>query len=348
MDKPTNPAPPKREAPKRATIKDVARVAGVSQSTTARALSGEGYVAAGVRERVRAAADELGYVQDAMASSLRKRKSRSIGVLVSDLRNPFYADLAAGIGRTAREHGYTMMLVDDRGNPAAELEAARAFVGMRVAGVIVTPASADVATFLLRQRVPLVEVDRSFAAGEADAVVVDNLGASRRLCAELLALGHRRIALLIDETAWATGEQRAAGYVEALQAAGTAVDPTLVVSVGSDVASAREATRELLAASDRPTAIFCANNVIAEGVWRATTELSLAVPADVSIVTFDDAAWMSMVTPGVTAVAQDAVALGTTALLRLLARIENPDAPVETVVLDAEIKFRDSTAVLQR
>jgi LacI family transcriptional regulator len=330
--------------PHRATIRDVASAAGVSQSTTARALSGEGYVAAAVRDRVVAIADELGYVPHAMASSLRKQKSKSIGVLVSELRNPFYADLAAGIGRKAREEGYTMILVDDRGDATEELEAARVFVGMRLAGVIVTPVSAAVSSYLLRQRIPVVEVDRTFSNGLCDAVLIDNAAASRRISDHLISLGHRRIALLIDETDWTTGADRFAGYQQSLEQSGIGVDPALLISAGWDVGGARKAAVDLLARRDHPTAVFSANNILAEGVWRAAGDLGLRVPEDLSIVSFDDAAWMSMVTPGLTAVAQDAVELGTAAMTRLLERIHNPDSPIETVVLDAEILPRGSTA----
>ena len=336
-------AEPDGDEPHRATIRDVARAVGVSQSTTARALSGEGYVAGPVRERVLAAAEQLGYVPHAMASSLRKQKSGSIGVLVSGLRDPFYADLAAGVAKAARDNGYTMILVDDRGDPTEEREAATVFVGMRLAGVIVTPVSADVSTFLLRQRIPVVEADRTFSAGSCDSVLIDNAGASRRVTEHLLDLGHQRIALLIDETNWTTGADRVAGYRQALENSRPSLPPILV-QAGSDVGGAKSAAVNLLAGRDRPTAVFTANSVLAEGVWRAASDLGLRVPEDVSIASFDDAGWMSMVNPGLTAVAQDAVALGAAAMTRLLARIQDPGAPIETVVLDAAILPRGSTS----
>ncbi len=333
-----------QEPLRRPTLKDVAQAAGVSHSTAARALSGEGYVAAAVRARVTGIADELGYVPHVLARSLRKQVSRSVGVLVSDLRNAFYADLAAGTGRQGRAHGYTMMLGDDNGSAADEMEAARAFVAMRVAGVIVTPLSAEVPSYLLQQRIPVVEVDRQFAPDRCDGVIVDNMAASQRLSEHLIALGHRRIALLIDETHWTTGRERFRGYRESLARSGLPADPELLVSAGSDVGAARKAAVDLLARRDPPTAVFAANNVLAEGVWRAAHDLGLRVPADLSVVSFDDAPWMSMVTPGVTAVAQDAVALGEAAMDRLLARIAEPAAPVETVVIDADIQARGSTS----
>lgn len=330
--------------PRRPTIRDIARAAGVSPSTTSRALSGEGYVAAEVRERVLTVADDLGYVPHVLARSLRKQVSRSIGVIVSDLRNPFYADLAAGIGRHASANGYTMMLSDDSGQAGLETAAAQAFVSMRVAGVVVTPLSAAVPEYLMRQRIPVVEADRQFAAGRCDAVIVDNLGASRRISEHLVSMGHRRIALLIDETDWTTGRERFRGYQESLTGAGVATDPALLVSAGSDVGAARKGAVDLLTRVDRPTAVFSANNVLAEGVWRAAQDLGLRVPEDLSVVSFDDAPWMSMVTPGVTAVAQDALALGEAAIDRLLARIGAPEGPAETVMIEARIAARGSTA----
>jgi LacI family transcriptional regulator len=333
---------------RRATLKDVAQAVGVSQSTTSRALSGEGYVAPAVRDRVRAAAEQLGYVPHAMARSLRKQVSRSIGVLVSDLRNTFYADLAAGVASRARASGYTVMLVDDRGSVEDELSAAEAFVATRTAGVIVTPVSAGVSSYLLAQQTPVVEVDRQFSVGACDAVVVDNRAVARRVTEHLVALGHRRIALLVDETDWTTGAERSGGYRDALATAGLPVQPELLVPVGWDIDGARRASVGLLTQHDRPTAVFAANNVLAEGLWRAVGDLGLRVPEDVSLVSFDDARWMSMVSPGMTAVAQDVVALGAAAVDLLLERIARPEEEPHTVVLEAEILPRGSTAAPRR
>ena len=331
------------EPVRRATIKEVAELAGVSRSTTSRALTGTGYVAEPVRLRVRKAAAQLGYVVDATARSLKQQSSNVIGVVVSDLRNSFYADLAYGAGKAAREAGYTMMLIDDGGNAEDELDAATAFVAARVAGVVATPVAAATSVFFARQRIPIVEVDRQFAEG-SDAVIVDNRSAARTTTEHLLSLSHRRIALFIDETEWTTGRDRHAGYADALAAAGVPHDQALVISAGWDADAAKLAALRLLATPDRPTAVFAANNLLAEGIWRAAAQLGLAIPGDLSLVSFDDSPWMSMVTPGVTAVTQDAVALGATAVTTLLERIQNPDAPTRVVVLPATITRRGSTA----
>ncbi|MFE1646641.1 LacI family DNA-binding transcriptional regulator [Microbacterium sp. P01] len=328
----------------RATIKDVAAAAGVSRSTASRALSGHGYAAPDVRDRVRAVALELGYVVDATARSLKQRTSRSIGVLVSDLRNTFYAELASGVGAEARSAGRSIVLVDLHGVGEDELESVETLVSSRVSGVIATPVSAALAPFLARRGVPLVEVDRRFDPAGTDAVVVDNRSAARETTARLLALGHERIALLIDETEWTTGDERQRGYLDALAARRIRVDESLIVPAGWDAAQAQEAATALLSRPQAPTAVFAANNVLTEGVWRATQALDLSVPDDLSIVGFDDAPWMSMVEPGISVRRQDTLGLGAAAVRTLLGRIESPDAPVQTIVLPTVFVDRGSTS----
>ncbi|MFD1719217.1 LacI family DNA-binding transcriptional regulator [Georgenia deserti] len=342
---------PAQERPgpgRRATIRDVAEAAGVSQSTASRALTGRGYAAEPVRRRVQDAAERLGYVPDAMARHLKQRVSRSVGVLVHDLRNSFYADLAAGAGQAARDRGYTLTLTDLGRGQTEEVAAAEAFVAMRVAGVIATPVSGAVVDYLDRHGVPVVEVDRQFAPAVCDAVVVDNHGGARAATDHLLDLGHRRIALLIDETDWTTGRERHRGFCTALEARGLSVADDLVVATGWDVTAAQTATERLLAADQRPTAIFAANNLLAEGAWRAASDAGLTIPQDLSLVSFDDAPWMTMVRPEVTAVVQDAVAVGAAAVDRLLTRLDDGSADLQTVVLPAPLVVRGSTGALRR
>ncbi|MCM3658267.1 LacI family transcriptional regulator [Agromyces mediolanus] len=332
----------------RATIKDVAAAAGVSRSTASRAMSGHGYAAPEVRDRVRAAAKELGYVVDTTARSLKQGRSRSIGVLVSDLRNSFYAELASGVGLEARRFSHSIVLVDLRGRAEDELEAAENLVASRVAGVIATPVSYQLAPFLSRLGVPLIEVDRRFDPEGTDAVVVDNRSAARDSTAHLLELGHRRVALLIDETEWTTGDERQQGYLDALGERGVKPDPQLIVHAGWDATAAAAAAVSLLDRANRPTAVFAANNVLAEGVWRAARQLGLAIPEDLSIVGFDDAPWMSLVQPGLSARGQDTPGLGAAAVRTLLERTQDPAAPIRTVVLPTSFVDRGSTAPPRR
>jgi len=326
--------------PRRATINDVADEAGVSRSTVSRALTGNGYVSEEIRGRVQEAAARLRYVPDAMARSLRQQASTTIGVLVSNLRDPFYAEMAAGVALSAREAGYTMVLVDDGADPAVEMEAVTRLVELRVAGVIVTPLSVVAVDYLLRNNVPVVEVDRQFAPRSCDAVVVDNRAATRDLTDHLIAQGHTDIALLIDQDEWTTGRERLAGYYEALAEAGLM---PRVVRVGWTVESVRADALDLLHGPTPPTALVAVNNVLAEGAYRAIAEAGLRLPQDISLVSFDDVPWMSLVTPGLTAAAQDITTIGQLAAERLLNRIGNPEAPVQTVALAVPLIIRGST-----
>ncbi len=332
---------------RRATIKEVAEAAGVSRSTASRALGGNGYVAEPVRARVRNAAKKLGYVVDVTARSLKQQSSRLIGVVVSDLKNPFYAGLASGAAQAARAAGYTTVLIDDRDGGSDENAAAEALVALRVGGIVGTPVSDALVTFGLGHGIPVVEVDRRFVPERATGVVVDNRAAARSATEHLLALGHRRIALLIDETEWTTGIERFGGYSDAIRASGVSFDEQLVVAAGWDADDARRAATALLRRSDRPTAVFAANNLLAEGAWRAAHDCGLQIPADLSLVAFDDAAWMSMVEPGITAVVQDAMAIGVAAVEAVLARIRMPNSPATTIIVPTRIVHRGSTAALQ-
>lgn len=338
---------------RRPTITDVAKAAGASRSTTSRAISGTGYVSPDVRNRVRRAAKRLGYVPDEMARGLKQRTSMTIGLLVSDLRNSFYADMAAGASFIARQHGYAIVLTDTRGHRISEggtaaqddeIAAADVFLGQRVAGVVVTPVSAAVTRYLVDHQIAVVEADRTFGSKVSDSVTVDNADGAFEATRHLIALGHRRIALIIDELDWTTGKQRSAGYETALREAGLTFDMDLVVASGWDSAAAETAVHDLLSGPERPTAVFAANNVIAEGAWRAAVSLGLVIPRDVSLVAFDDAPWMSMVTPAITTVTQSPAAIGEAAVHQLLERINRPTGPVRRIVLSTELVERGSTA----
>jgi DNA-binding LacI/PurR family transcriptional regulator len=332
---------------KRPTVGDVAAAAGVSRSTASRALSGLGYTADKVRARVRKAADDLGYVPNIGARSLRQQTSRSIGLAVSDLRDLFYADLAAGAGQAARTAGYSLILADFGGEADSEIPAMDVFLALRVGGVVATANTEALSQHLIKYGLPLVEVDRRFAPERFDGVLVDNFGAAAKVTRYLLALGHRRIALLIDETDWTTGQERCAGYRDAMTGAGVGEEEQIVVRGGWDAEAARLRAIEMLI-EDRPTAVFAANNLLAEGVWRAASDLGLRIPGQLAIVAFDDVTWMTMVSPAVTAVSQQPHTLGRVAIETLLERLAHPDAEPRLVTMPTRLIPRGSTAASSR
>lgn len=326
----------------RATLADVATAARVSRSTASRALSGNGYAAPEVKRRVRDAAERLGYVPDANARSLKARTTRTVGLLVSDLRNPFYAELAAGASTVLRAEGYTIVLLDDAGNTGEEIAAARTFLALRTTGVLLTPVSSTATDQLLDGGLPVVEVDRQFSAGQCDAVLIDNESAARELTDHLIALGHRRIVLVIDEVEWTTGVGRLRGYLDALSEAGLPTDDRTVLRCGFDREALARDLSARLDAAEPPTAVFAANNLLAETVWRQLRRHGLHIPSDVSLVAFDDAPWMSLVEPGVTTVSQPAYDLGVEAAGLLLSRIRTARRR-STVLLGTNLLERAST-----
>lgn len=325
------------------TLADIAREAGTSASTASRALSGRGYVSEEARQRLREAAERLGYVPNASARALKQRTSRVVGVAVSDLGNQFYANLAAGIEQTLREAEYQMVLVSDNSDRDQEVACARTFLAMRAAGMIITPADGAAAGLLARHGLPVVEVDRRLADVACDAVVIDNERGAKEATQHLLAQGHRRIALLVADTDWTSDAGRLQGYVSGLAEAGVAVDERLILPLGFHAPDAEVRIAALLGAQ-QPTAIFAANNTLAEHAWQVLRRLGLRLPQDVSLVGFDDVPWMAMVEPGITVVAQPSLEMGRRAAQLLLERAADPTRAPSLEILEPALVLRGSTA----
>ena len=328
--------------PRPVTLADIAREAGTSASTASRALSGRGYVSPVARDRLVAVAQRLGYVPNASARTLKQKTSRVVGVVVSDLGNQFYARLAAGIEQALREAGYQMMLLGDNSEADEELAAARAFLAMRAPGVIMTPVDGAATRLLAAQGVAVVEVDRQLADVPCDSVVIDNEGGARTATAHLLEHGHRRIGLLVVATDWTSDAGRLRGYRAAHAAAGVPVDERLVLRIPFQDAAAEERIGRLL--DERaPTALFAANNLLAEQAWNVLRRRRLRLPDEISLVGFDDVPWMAMVEPGITVVSQPTVEMGARAAGLLLRRVEQPHSPPAVACLEPELVVRGSS-----
>ena len=325
------------------TLADIARAAGTSASTASRALSGRGYVSEEARQRLREAADRLGYVPNASARTLKQRTSRVVGVAVSDLGNQFYGLLASGIEQTLREADYQMVLVSDNSDRTQELACARAFLAMRAAGVIMTPADSAAASLLARHGVDVIEVDRQLAEVPCDAVVIDNERGARDATVHLLAAGHRRVGLLVADTDWTSDAGRLRGYRLGHEQYELPVDERLIVPIPFHAPDAESRIAALLD-EHAPTAIFAANNQLAEHAWHVIRRRGLRLPHDISLVGFDDVPWMAMVEPGITVVSQPTVEMGRRAARLLLRRSEDPGCPPALECLEPKLVVRGSTA----
>jgi LacI family transcriptional regulator len=323
------------------TLADIAREAGTSASTASRALNGRGYVSEAARDRLVAVAERMGYVPNASARTLKQRTSRVVGVVLSDLDNQFYARLAAGIEQVLREASYQMMVLADNSEAAEEVAGARTFLAMRAPGVIMTPVGAEASELLRARGIAVVEVDRRLSRVPCDGVVIDNERGGREATMHLVGLGHRRIALLGVDTDWTTDAGRLEGYRLALRTAGIPYDESLVLRIPLHAPDI-EARMETLLDDHAPTAIFAANNTLAEQVWGVLRRRGVRLPADVSLVGFDDVPWMSMVDPPITVVEQPTLELGRRAARLLLRRLHGPALLPVSEVLQPRLVLRGS------
>lgn len=338
-----------------ANIRDVARHAGVSIATVSTAINGTGPVSEKTLQRVWQAVDAVGYAPNGVARSLRLGRSQLIGLVVSEITNPFFAALARTVEQAAQEPGYAVIVCNSDEDEGRELELLDLLRVQRVAGVILAPSGNGDAyraalgrTSLGRTgATPLITVDRHVADLDRDFVGLDNRSAGRMICEYLLRLGHRRIAFIGGRPGMSTSDERFEGFLGAMQAAGLAVDPTLCVRADFRGETAYVAVQPLLARDDRPTAVVAANNVMALGALQAVADLGFDCPRDVSVAGIDDFPWSNALRPRLTTVAQPIEEIGRIAVAFLLDRLAGhgaPPAESRTRALAPSLIIRDSCA----
>jgi LacI family transcriptional regulator len=324
------------------TVRDVAHAAGVSQATAARALGGYGYASGEARERVLESARALGYTPNAVARALVSNATMTVGVVVGDIDNPFFATAARGLTDVFDGHGYTVLLANADEDHEREERVLDALRSRRVDGLVVVPAPGARLHDLVDTGLPLVQLDRAVRGLAADAVLAENTEGAERAVRHLIALGHHRIGIVSDTDEISSSAERLAGYREALRSAGIDPAPELVAIGGSTQEGAHAAALELLDRPDRPTAVFSANNFMTHGVLRAAAELGLSIPGDVALVGFDDLDWTTLINPPLTVVSQPVSELGRLAAERLLARIAGDDSPARSLRLPTRLIVRGS------
>lgn len=329
-----------------ASIQDVAQLAQVSTATASRALSRPDMVAQSTRERVLSAAQQLGYQPNVLARSLRQGETRTIGVVVTDILNPFHATLAKGIQDAADRHGYVAFLFNSDEEPAKERRALETLRGHLPQGLILVPTSGAREHLKAMPDLPVVELDRVTGNPDATTVTTDNAGGGAAATRHLIELGHTRIGMIVGQQDISTATQRHDAYRAALEAAGLTYDPALVLPGNHREDDGYRAAMRLLSlpADRRPTALFVGNNEMTVGAVLAARALNLHIPADLSIVGFDDSRWAQTMTPPLTVVAQPAYDLGVQAceqLIALLGRTRTKSAA--RVQLPTTLIIRHST-----
>lgn len=328
------------------TIRDVAARAGVSVATVSHVLNGTRKVSPETAARVRRAMEELGYQPNAIAQSLRKRATYAIGILVSDITNPFFATLVRGVEDAALTSGYSVIVCNSDEDPQKEAMYIRALWRRRIDGMLIAPTrdgTSSAIKGLVKQRLPFVFVDRKAKGVEAPAVLSDNVGGAYLATRHLIEKGHRRIGIILGIPKATTTEERFAGYRRALNEAGIPVHEKLVVWGGYRIEGGRQAVTKLLSLRSPPTAIFSTNNLMSVGVLQEVRCRGLKVPEDVAIVGFDDLEWTELLSPPLTVVAQNPYEIGRRGLELLLAELRERKAVPEEIRIPVELKLRGST-----
>ncbi|MFC9928165.1 LacI family DNA-binding transcriptional regulator [Streptomyces sp. NPDC127190] len=332
------------------TMADVARSAGVSVATVSHVLNGTRPVLPHTRQAVLDAVDALGYTPNTLARSLVTSRTRSIGLAVSAISNPYFTEILQGVEAAALEAGYSLLIADPHDDPGHERTVVQLLHERRVDGMIVAPSAHphDLVAYLHRHAVPTVFLDRLIdplamdGAARFDQVCAESAAPTARLVSHLAGLGHRRIGLVAGLPGLSTTSERIAGYRDGLTAAGLAQDDGLLVSGNSESAGAEQATAALLALPDPPTALVTANNAMTIGALRALRRLGRSVPDDIALCCFDDFAWADLFSPRLTAIAQPSRELGAQAVRVLLDRLAEPHRPARTLRLPCAFVHRTS------
>lgn len=325
-----------------ATIYDVAAKAGVSTYTVSAVINRSAYVSPELTARVEQAVTELDYTINHLARSLQTRQTMTVGMLMPDIDNPFYAKAVRGAEDKLREAGYSLLLGNTNNSIDEQTRYLKLFRARQIDGIILVLAAGDQA-----------EVDRAVKSGkpivfaarlpnmEADSVTADNVGGAEMAVAHLIKKGHKHVAIVTGNKDTSTGNDRIIGWQQALTGQGLQAPPQYIVECDWTTQTAFEATKKfLLSADPRPTAFFVANLLMMIGVVRAIAEAGLKCPQDIEIASCDDADWLEVFQPPITTIAQPAYAIGFEAAALLLKRMKNPKQEITQTVLKPVLHVR--------
>jgi LacI family transcriptional regulator len=332
------------------TIRDVARAARVSVGTVSNVLSGSASVRPELRRRVDEAMRELDYHPNQIARSLKTRQTKTLGMVISDITNPFFPQVVRGAEDAALLHGYLLITL----NTDDQVERERRALGMlrarKVDGLLLTVSASNaemshVAHFL-EAGLPIVCLDREVPGLDLDIVCTDNARGARMCMQHLLSRGHRRIGYLSGSPGLYTAAMRLSGYEQALRDAGLEPDPTLILHGDFRLESGYRLAKELLLQPEPPTALFASNAMMGFGALKAVHELGLRCPEDIALAMFDDVPFGDVIQPRLTVVAQPAYEMGRAGAELLIARLEGREsspAPLR-LTLSPELVVRESTS----
>jgi len=324
------------------SIKEVARAAGVSTATVSRVLANKAFIRPETRERVLKAVAELKYRPNLLGRSLRSQRSARIGLVFSDIRNPFFAGLSRAVEDAAYEKGCSVLICNTDEDPRKEALYLDLLHDENVTGIIFSPTqqfSAQSAAY--HTDIPMVAIDRYARNLRIDTVLLDNIAAASELAGHLIDGGYRRLGGLFGDAS-TTGQDRCRGFQEALRARG--LEPLATRFVPARIDSGYAAAAIMLDGPEPPDGIFASNSLLAAGAFRAIRERNLHIPDDVALVGFDLTEWGEFVDPPITVIIQPMEEIGCTATDLLFQRIAEPSRPAQQVTLKGKLLVRGSSA----
>jgi DNA-binding LacI/PurR family transcriptional regulator len=331
---------------RRPTMKDVATRAGVAVSTVSYVLNDSGPVAPDRRQRVLEAVSALGYLPNESARNLKRRSVATIGLVVPDLVNQYFAMIAEGVEQAASEKDVLVVFCTPEATGDGESWNSRLLRSQRLDGLIyLAGAETRMASLVELTRVgPVVLVDEKLPGFDLPSVVSQNRRGAKEIASHITSLGHKRLAILGGPAELWTADQRVSGYREAIAAAGMDPDTVPVLEGDYRISSGEKLASEILdrPAKERPTALICANDLMAIGVLSYCRRAELRVPEDVSVVGFDDLPFARLLTPGLTTVRQPAREMGVAATKLLLGMVGG-DKPMSPEPVDVTPMIREST-----
>ncbi len=329
------------------TIKDVASRAGVSFTTVSHVLNGTRFVSADSRLRVVEAIEALKYVPSALARSLKSNKTGTVGMLIPNCSNPYFAEIIRGIEDACFSTNFNVILCNSDDDSEKQRKYIRVLVEKQVDGLIVFSLGRDLqlGDQLKQTGMPYVILDREVAGAEADLVEVNHEQGARLATQHLIELGHRRIACITGPLEVASAQQRLEGYRRAMNESGLTINAEWEIEGGFTSEKSFTSMQQLLNMAPSPSAVFACNDLMAIGALCAINERQLRVPQDISLVGFDDIALAAYMSPPLTTIAQPKHLLGSIAANILLARIAQPELPLRREVLQPNLLLRQSTMV---
>lgn len=328
------------------SMKDVASRARVSIATVSHVINGTKNVSVERQNRVHEAMSALGYRPDGIARGLKTKKTRTIGILISDILNPFYPMIVRGVEDYVYAHGFSLVLCNTDEDLNKQSLYLNVLLEKRVDGIICTPAIGTTVEHLCevdKMNIPIVLVDRVVQGARKHAVLTDNYEAAYQGTSHLINQGHKRILLVHGPLFVTTGRERYSGYVDAFKDHGLRLDPTLALQSNFKSEATLSMVRSVFSRErDRPTAIFSTNSLMTLGALQALRELELKVPQEVAILSFDDTDWFKFTFPSVTAISQPIYEMGREAA-KTLNKLLNHQETARVRVLPSTLIVRDST-----